>query len=64
MLFVTGPGHGGPALLANTWLEGTYTEAFPAAGADPILLWTVTKVLAGRDLSPCAGFVPDASLEV
>ncbi|MDI5975887.1 phosphoketolase family protein [Amycolatopsis magusensis] len=28
-LFVTGPGHGGPALLANTWLEGTYTEAWP-----------------------------------
>ena len=24
MLYVTGPGHGGPALLANTWLEGTY----------------------------------------
>ncbi|MET9232246.1 phosphoketolase family protein [Lentzea sp. NPDC003310] len=29
VLFVTGPGHGGPALLANTWLEGTYSETYP-----------------------------------
>jgi xylulose-5-phosphate/fructose-6-phosphate phosphoketolase len=28
MLFVTGPGHGGPALLANVWLEGTYSEIY------------------------------------
>ncbi|MDV6014257.1 phosphoketolase family protein [Haloechinothrix sp. LS1_15] len=26
MIYVTGPGHGGPALLANTWLEGSYSE--------------------------------------
>ena len=28
-LFVAGPGHGGPALVANTYLEGTYTEVYP-----------------------------------
>jgi xylulose-5-phosphate/fructose-6-phosphate phosphoketolase len=28
-VFVCGPGHGGPAILANTWLEGTYSELFP-----------------------------------
>ena len=28
-LFVCGPGHGGPAVVANTWLEGTYSERFP-----------------------------------
>ncbi|MEV6235598.1 phosphoketolase family protein [Lentzea sp. NPDC051838] len=28
LMFVTGPGHGGPALLANTWLEGTYSETY------------------------------------
>jgi xylulose-5-phosphate/fructose-6-phosphate phosphoketolase len=28
VLFVTGPGHGGPALLANVWLEGTYSEIY------------------------------------
>ncbi|WP_110648707.1 phosphoketolase [Salinicola peritrichatus] len=29
MLYLTGPGHGGPALLANVWLEGSYSEHFP-----------------------------------
>ena len=28
VLFVTGPGHGGPAILANVWLEGTYSEVY------------------------------------
>jgi xylulose-5-phosphate/fructose-6-phosphate phosphoketolase len=28
-LYVTGPGHGGPALLANVYLEGTYSEIYP-----------------------------------
>src|SRR5881296_1280980 len=29
MVFVTGPGHGGPGVVANTYLEGTYTELYP-----------------------------------
>src|ERR1039458_6847620 len=29
VLFVCGPGHGGPAVVANTWLEGTYSERYP-----------------------------------
>jgi xylulose-5-phosphate/fructose-6-phosphate phosphoketolase len=29
MLYVTGPGHGGPGLVANTYLEGTYSEIYP-----------------------------------
>jgi xylulose-5-phosphate/fructose-6-phosphate phosphoketolase len=33
-MFVTGPGHGGPGLLANTYLEGTYTEVYPHIGHD------------------------------
>ena len=28
-IYITGPGHGGPALVANTYLEGTYTEFYP-----------------------------------
>jgi xylulose-5-phosphate/fructose-6-phosphate phosphoketolase len=28
-LFICGPGHGGPAMVANTYLEGTYTEVYP-----------------------------------
>lgn len=34
VLYVTGPGHGGPALVANTWLEGTYTEHYPEITQD------------------------------
>ena len=33
-LYVCGPGHGGPAMVANTWLDGTYCELFPAITAD------------------------------
>ncbi len=33
-LFVTGPGHGGPAIVANTWLEGTWSEVYPNVSAD------------------------------
>jgi xylulose-5-phosphate/fructose-6-phosphate phosphoketolase len=34
MLYVTGPGHGGPALAANTWLEGSYSEHYPNVSRD------------------------------
>src|SRR5918997_2675470 len=34
MLYVTGPGHGGPGLVANTWLEGTYSERYTGIGVD------------------------------
>src|SRR3954451_17486695 len=33
-LFVTGPGHGGPGLVANTWLEGSYSELYPTVSRD------------------------------
>ncbi|UQA96763.1 phosphoketolase family protein [Streptomyces halobius] len=33
-LCVWGPGHGGPAVLANTWLEGTYSDIRPEVGRD------------------------------
>ncbi|MGW8778096.1 phosphoketolase family protein [Streptomyces sp. NPDC055796] len=33
-LCVWGPGHGGPAVLANSWLEGTYTETYPDVTRD------------------------------
>src|SRR5438105_98105 len=33
-IFVTGPGHGGAALLANTWLEGSYSEVAPEVPLD------------------------------
>src|SRR5437762_164011 len=34
MIFITGPGHGGPGLVANTWLEGTYSEVYPNIAQD------------------------------
>ena len=34
MIYVTGPGHGGPALVANTYLEGTYSEVYPDISLD------------------------------
>src|SRR4029450_12719239 len=34
VLFVTGPGHGGPALVASTYLEGTYSEIYSAVSQD------------------------------
>ena len=34
MIYVTGPGHGGPALVANAYLEGTYSEVYPNITTD------------------------------
>ncbi|MGO4492718.1 phosphoketolase, partial [Arthrobacter sp. 2YAF22_2] len=34
LLFVAGPGHGGPAVVANAWLEGTYSEIYSNVGPD------------------------------
>jgi xylulose-5-phosphate/fructose-6-phosphate phosphoketolase len=33
-LYITGPGHGGPGLVANTYLEGSYTEVYPNISQD------------------------------
>ncbi len=33
-IYITGPGHGGPGLVANGYLEGTYTEVYPAITQD------------------------------
>ncbi|WP_238085317.1 phosphoketolase [Pseudescherichia vulneris] len=34
MLYVCGPGHGGPGMVANTWLEGSYSEIYPDISED------------------------------
>ena len=33
-IFIAGPGHGGPALVANAWLEGAWSERYPEVGLD------------------------------
>lgn len=34
MIYVCGPGHGGPAMVANAWLEGSYSETYPDISQD------------------------------
>ena len=34
MIYVCGPGHGGPGMVANTWLEGSYSELYPNVSLD------------------------------
>jgi xylulose-5-phosphate/fructose-6-phosphate phosphoketolase len=34
MIYVAGPGHGGPGIVANVWLEGTYSEVYPRVSRD------------------------------
>src|SRR5882672_10886874 len=34
MIYIIGPGHGGPGIVANTWLEGTYSEIYPNISQD------------------------------
>jgi xylulose-5-phosphate/fructose-6-phosphate phosphoketolase len=36
MIYIAGPGHGGPALVANAWLEGSYSEFYPSVPQDAI----------------------------
>jgi xylulose-5-phosphate/fructose-6-phosphate phosphoketolase len=35
MIYIVGPGHGGPALVAHAYLEGTYSEVYPNVSQDP-----------------------------
>ena len=44
-IYVTGPGHGGPGLVANTYLEGTYSEMYPNISQDE----PGTKALSSRN---------------
>ena len=36
MIYVCGPGHGGPGIVANTYLEGTYSEYYPDVSQDEL----------------------------
>jgi xylulose-5-phosphate/fructose-6-phosphate phosphoketolase len=36
MIYVSGPGHGGPAVVSNTYLEGTYSEVYPHISRDEV----------------------------
>jgi xylulose-5-phosphate/fructose-6-phosphate phosphoketolase len=50
MIYVCGPGHGGPGMVANTWLEGSYTERYPNVTRDAegmLRLFTQFSFLGG-----------------
>ncbi len=34
VIYISGPGHGGPSLTSHTWLEGTYSEIYPEVSSD------------------------------
>ena len=56
-IYLAGPGHGGPALVAAGWLEGTYTEIYPAISQDEAGIQpAVPAVLLARwHPEPCLG---------
>ena len=43
MIYISGPGHGGPALVGNTYLEGTYSEIYPEISQDELGLQRLFK---------------------
>lgn len=43
IIFVSGPGHGGPAVVANTYLEGSYSEIYPEISQDTVGLQKLFK---------------------
>ena len=60
VMIVIGPGHGGPALVANAWLEGTYSEHYPKVGRDAAGMRTLFGQFSfpGGIPSHCAPEVP------
>jgi xylulose-5-phosphate/fructose-6-phosphate phosphoketolase len=60
VLAIIGPGHGGPALVANTYLEGSYTDMYPDVGQDAQGLKRLFKQFSfpGGIPSHCAPDVP------
>jgi xylulose-5-phosphate/fructose-6-phosphate phosphoketolase len=53
MIYVIGPGHGGPGLVAQTYLEGSYTERYPAIERNRNGLQRLFR-LALRDSQSCS----------
>src|SRR5215217_7654430 len=43
VIYLAGPGHGGPALLANVYLEGTYSEVYPDVSQDVGGMWRLFR---------------------
>ena len=52
MIYVIGPGHGGPGIVANTYLEGSYTELFRTSNKTPMASNGCFASSAGRWVFP------------
>ena len=54
MVYISGPGHGGPAIVANVYLEGTYTEIYPHITEDSAGLQQALQAVffSRRDTEP------------
>ena len=55
MFYVAGPGHGGPAIVGNVYLEGTWSEVYPNVTQDEAGLKELFKQFSfpGRYFEPC-----------
>ena len=55
MIYIAGPGHGGPALVANTYLEGSYSEIYPDVSQDEAGMKRLFKQFSfpRRHFEPC-----------
>ena len=53
---MAGPGHGGPALVAACWLEGTYSEIYPEVSLDRAGIGRLFRQFSTPGISqPCLG---------
>ena len=57
MIYIIGPGHGGPGMVAQTYLEGSYTEIYPDIEQNGRRNQEVVQAVffSGWDSEPCAG---------
>ena len=60
MIYVSGPGHGGPAVVGNTYLEGTYSEIYPNISQDEAGLQKLflAVLVSRRNSQPCLAGMP------
>ncbi len=58
MIYLAGPGHGGPAILANVYLEGTYTEVYPQVTQDTAGMQHLFRQFSTTGGVPSHGSVP------
>ena len=63
VLYVAGPGHGGPALVANVYLEGTYSEIYPEVTADEAGLLRLVRQFSTPGGIPSHVERPDPGLD-